>query len=385
MGRASFADVSGRLRSGDQRASRSSRRRFALLLVVAALAGGCLRAPSVGAGLRFGYAVDPVPLATDPVYRAIVSADASVVTPENHMKWELIHPAPDRFDFTAADTIVAAAAAHDQTVRGHVLVWHRQLPSWLTDREWTRGQLVAVLRRHIHTVVGHFRRAHPGVVRQWDVVNEAFQADGTRRPTIWQEVIGDDYIELAFRFAHQADPDAELFYNDFFDNGYVVGEALQTGGPIGVGATAGRSSCDEVPKCVATRALAGDLVAKGVPIDGIGFQGHVLGTAPADYGELSEWTAPLGLDWALTEVDVALPANRGEDPAALAAQADAYVSMVGDCLGSVNCDTVVVWGVSDRDSWVPGATGGLFDHATLYDRDRHPKPAVARLLQLLSG
>lgn len=354
-------------------------------VVVTLVAAACLRIPATRAGLSFGYAVDPAALADDAAYAGAVAADAGVVTPENHMKWSLVHPAPGTYDFAAADSIVASAAAQGQHVRGHVLVWHRQLPAWLTEREWTRAELVDVLRDHVHTVVGHFRDEFPGVVRQWDVVNEAFHADGTRRSTIWQDVIGDDYLELAFRFAHEADPDAQLFYNDFYDHGLVAAEAALEGLPSGVGATAGRSSCDDVPKCTATRSLVEGLVARDVPIHGVGFQGHVLGTAPADYRELASWVEPLGLSWAVTELDVALLTAQGSDPVALDAQADAYESIVTDCLESDACDTVVVWGVDDAHSWIPGTTGGLLGHATLRDAQGVPKPAYVRLLGLLAA
>ncbi len=360
-------------------------RRLAVLTVLMALvATACLRVPADKRGQRFGYAINPHALESDADYAARVAADANTITFENHTKWGLVQPQEGVFDFTRADQIADFAEAHDIDLRGHVLVWHRQLPEWVTERDWTRDELIEAMRSHIHTVVGHFRDEYPGRVVHWDVVNEAFLPNGQRRPTLFQRVIGDDYIELAFRFAHEADPSVRLFYNDFFDNGIVLGEALTEGYEIAQGATSDITSCDEVPKCVSTRALADSLVKRGVPIDGIGFQGHVFGTSPTDYGEFTSWTAGLGLDWALTEIDVALPAG-GNTPEALADQADAYRKMLRSCLYSKNCDTTIVWGVTDAYSWIPATTLGLFDHALLYDSDALPKPAYWSLLGELAG
>jgi len=329
-----------------------------------------------------GYAIDPLVLEADATYRNIVIGDASIVTPENHMKWGLVHPGVDAYDFDRADEIVAFAQANGQEVRGHVLVWHSQLPSWITDAAWTRDELIEVMRDHIHTVVGHFHKQFPGVVTQWDVVNEAFNPDGSRRDTIFQQVIGDDYIELAFRFAREADPDVELFYNDFFDHTAVTLEAAALGLPAGPGANGDRTACAEVPRCVATRLLAESLLDAKAPIDGIGFQAHIWSNDPPDYSEFAGWTADLGLEWAITELDIALPAN-GVTDAMLLAQRAAFTKVIGACLTSPNCDTTVLWGVSDDNSWIPGFTGGLLDHGLLYGPDYGPKHALVDVWVLL--
>ncbi|MEZ5244913.1 MAG: endo-1,4-beta-xylanase [Acidimicrobiales bacterium] len=349
------------------------------------LASACLRTPAEEAGIDFGYAIDPGPLATDPIYQTIVRNDATIVTPENHMKWSLIHPGPNTYDFTLADQIVATAAANGQSVRGHTLVWHSQLPAWVTSGIWTRETLLSVLEDHITTVVSHYRDNFPGVVTQWDVVNEAFHADGTRRDTIWQQVIGDDYIELALQFARAADPDAELYINDFYDNVIVAADSQLNGLPAGPGASPDRTDCALVPKCAATRTLATDFSNRGVPIDGIGFQAHLFGQQATDYAELASWVGPLGLEWAITELDVALLAAQGDDNAALTAQADAYAKVVDACVGDPACDTIVLWGVSDAHSWIPGTTFGLLDHGLLYDHDNVPKPALVAVYDSLTA
>lgn len=354
------------------------------LVALALVATACLRVPAEAAGHRMGYAIDPTVLAADASYGNIVSNDASVVTPENHMKWGLIHPGVDTYDFERADEIVAFAEANGQEVRGHVLVWHSQLPQWITEGTWTRDALIEVMRDHIHAVVGHFRQEFPGVVTQWDVVNEAFNPDGSRRDTIFQQVIGDDYIELAFRFAREADPDVELFYNDFFDHIAVTLEAATQGLPAGVGANGARSDCAEVPRCVATRLLAESLLDAEAPIDGIGFQAHIWGNDPTDYLEFAGWTADLGLDWAITELDVALPAA-GVTDAMIVAQRASFTKVIGACVTSTNCDTTVLWGVSDDQSWIPAFTGGLLDHGLLYGPDYQPKDALLDVWALLEA
>ena len=198
-------------------------------------------------------------------------------------------------------------------------------------------------------------------------------------------MIGDDYLEIAFRAAHSADPTVDLFYNDFYDHIILTGETALDGTPAGPGSSPTRTNCDDVPKCVATRELASDFVARGVPIDGIGFQGHLLTPNATDYEQFTSWTQPLGLEWAITELDVALPAGRGDDPVLRRAQADTYASVVEDCLVSPNCDTVIIWGVNDANSWIPSTTGGALDHALIRDTDYRAKPAYQAIRRLLRG
>ena len=297
------------------------------------------------------------------------------------MKFENIHPARGEYDFSRADTIVQSAQANGQQVRGHPLIWHNQLPSWVDDASWDRDGLIDVMRSHITRIVKHYRDNYPGVVTQWDVVNEAFTSSGERRQSVWQEVIGDDYIELAFEFAHEADPDAVLFYNDFFDDGITGFDATSL---ARLGASADRSSCSEVPKCAATQALAAQFVADGVPFDGIGFQAHIFDLEPPDYGELASWVGPLGLQWALTEMDVGLRADNAGTDTLRARQADVYTAMITDCIEAPNCNTAVVWGVDDAQSWIPDATDGTLDAALLFDADFQPKPAATAVFDLLA-
>jgi len=162
-------------------------------------------------GLQIGAAVAARPLQSEALYAQTLAREFSVVTPEDAMKFGPLYPDRDRYDFSDADTIVDFAEAHGMQVRGHTLVWHGQLPCWLTEENWRRNELSEILRQHIMTVVGHYR----GRVVVWDVVNEAIADDGSLRDTIWLQKIGPEYIEMAFRWAHEADSGTRLFYNDY--------------------------------------------------------------------------------------------------------------------------------------------------------------------------
>ncbi len=189
----------------------------ALALVLMALAAGPAQAHHPR-GLRdlaqrplIGTAVNTDLLDSDPTYTAILDREFNSVTPENAMKWESVEAQRGVLDFSAADRLVAHARAHHQIVRGHTLVWHSQLPAWLTSGTFTNDELEAILHKHITDEVSHFR----GRIYAWDVVNEAFNEDGTLRDTIWLRQLGPAYIAKAFRWAHQADPHAKLYYNDY--------------------------------------------------------------------------------------------------------------------------------------------------------------------------
>jgi endo-1,4-beta-xylanase len=170
-----------------------------------------LRALASKVGLRIGTAVNTDALAANAQYRQITADQFSSVTPENVMKWQVVEPAQGTYDWSAADQLVSFADSNGQLVRGHTLVWQNQLPDWLTTGTFTPAQLRELLHKHITDEVSHFK----GHIWQWDVVNEAFNDDGTTRDTLWLRAMGPGYIADAFRWAHQADPRALLFYNDY--------------------------------------------------------------------------------------------------------------------------------------------------------------------------
>jgi endo-1,4-beta-xylanase len=309
-----------------------------------------LRASAPAQHLLVGAAVTIDPLRDDARYRHTLATEYDAVTPENAMKWTTIHPAAGRYDFGPADMIVRFARHHDMAVRGHTLVWYREVPSWITQRSWTRPELERVLRDHIHEVVGRYR----GRVDQWDVVNEAVDDHGALRDNVWRRVIGPRYVDLAFRWAHEADPGAKLFYNDY---------GIETPGA----------------KADAVHALVRGLKRRGVPIDGVGIQAHEqTADAPSRSGVRTALAsyAQLGLDVGITELDVAVPVPA--DAEHLRRQAAVYRHVLDACLAVPRCTTLVTWGFTDRHSWVPGDVAGSGD-ALPFDREYRPKPALETL------
>ena len=320
-------------------------------------------------GIKFGAAVNMDALANDAKYRQLVGDQFSSVTPENVMKWDAVEPQPGVFDFTAADKLVAFAQQHDQVVRGHNLLWHNQLPAWLTSGSYTPAQLRDILHQRITAEATHFR----GQIQQWDVVNEAFDDNGVPRHDIWynayQQLTGNgtDYIADAFRWAHEADPNALLFYNDY---------NLEFTGP----------------KSNAVYSFVQQLKAQSVPIDGVGFQGHL--DTQYGYPDLQnnlQRFADLHLQVALTEVDIRTFVAQNADgtysdtPATAAGaqkQLDYWTNTLKACLAVKACKSFTTWGVSDNYSWIPGVFKGE-GAGLLYDEQENPKPAYFALQDVL--
>ncbi|GGI09775.1 endo-1,4-beta-xylanase [Egicoccus halophilus] len=271
----------------------------------------------------------PDPFPNDVVYRSHLAREFSSLTPENHLKWEFVHPEQGTYNLAPAEAIVEFAEANGQVVRGHTLLWHSQNPLWLEEGDFTPDELRGILREHILTVVGHFA----GRIQQWDVANEIFTGEGEfREENIWIRNLGPGIIADAFRWAHEADPDALLFFND-----YSV-ESINA-------------------KSTAYYELAQQLLDEGVPVDGFGAQGH-LGIQwgfPGDLQANLERFDALGLETAITEVDVrmVLDDTGRPTPAQLARQADDYRRTLQACLNVEGCRSYTIWGWSDRYSWVP--------------------------------
>jgi endo-1,4-beta-xylanase len=295
--------------------------------------------------LRIGTAVNMDALANDATYRQMVGDEFDTVTPENVMKWEVVEPQQGKYDFTQADQLVAFAKAHGQKVRGHNLVWHNQLPKWLTSGTWTAAQLRAILKQHIFTEAGHFR----GQIWAWDVLNEAVDDTGNLRNDLWLQKLGPGYIADVFRWAHQADPKAILFYNDYNIESFGA-------------------------KSNTVYNLIKQLRGQGVPIQAVGFQGHLSTDYPFPNDLLQNMRrfAALGIDTAITEADVrhTLPSN----PAKVNAQAQGFSLMLQSCLLVKNCISYTLWGFTDKYNWVPGTFPGQGE-ATPFDVNFKPKPA----------
>lgn len=334
-----------------------------------------LRALGAPIGLKIGTAVAPAKL-DDAAYAKIAGQQFNVVTPENELKWETVEPTRGTYDWSAADRLVDFAEAHGQQVRGHVLLWHNQNPAWLvngvSNGTISNAELREILHRRITDQVSHFK----GRIWQWDVANE-FLADawspapnehGINSDDFWVSHLGEGIIADAFRWAHEADPDALLFYNDY----NITGED---------GSNA---------KSNAAYALAKRLLAEGVPIHGIGEQAHLdtqYGFDAARYRADLQRFADIGLKVAVTEADVRTwvdsPTTQvPTDSTAAARQLRYWNGLLSGCIAVPQCISFTVWGVGDADSWVPGWFTGE-GAALLYDVDLAPKAAYRTLQQVL--
>lgn len=319
-----------------------------------------LRVLGARSDLLVGTAVDVATYNQDTLYRDKVRTEFSAVTAENAMKWAELEPTRGQYNWGPADQLVAAARRNGQQVHGHTLLWHSQLPAWLTDGVASGAigpaELREIVRDHIRTVVGHFK----GKVRAWDVVNEAF-TDGSApvlRDTIFRQHLGENYIAQALRWAHEADPHAKLFLNDY--------------------------AIDNVnAKSTAYFELARTLRAQRVPLHGMGFQGHLdlQYPIPIDAHENLARFDRLGLETAFTEVDVRyfLPG----DTYKTAGQVGSFNVLLQACLLTPKCVMFTVWGFTDKYSWVPGFFDGQGE-ATPFDADLQPKPAYRGLQQTLA-
>jgi endo-1,4-beta-xylanase len=331
-----------------------------------AWASASLRDLAAGVGLRFGSALIPQDIET-PSYAAIAGSQFSVVTPGNGMKWQIVEPTQGVYDWSQADELVNFAHANQQLIRGHTLTWHNQLPDWLTagvaDGSISSAQLRVLLQNHITVEVSRYR----GKIWQWDVCNEFFTDTSPSQldPTNWWIVnAGPDIIPDAFRWAHAADPDALLFYNDY-----------NIGGEDGTNA-----------KSDAVYAYLQQLLADSVPIHGVGNQGHLdtqYGWNPALLRQDLERFASLGLKVAITEADVRTFVNNATDQVptdslSQFAQPYEYSEMLKAALAVPECISFTVWGFTDSDSWVPGTFAGE-GYAAIYDVNQQPKAAYYAL------
>jgi endo-1,4-beta-xylanase len=331
---------------------------------------------SLGAqfGLRVGTAVTPYDLdPSNSAYYSIVANQFSVLTPENAMKWQVVEPTEGTYDWSGGDQVVAFAQEHGDLVRGHTLLWHNQLPTWLTGGvaagSINKAELFDLLRQHIITEVTHFR----GKIWQWDVANEFFAdsgdtcilPDGINCGDWWVQHLGEGIIADAYRWAHEADPHALLFYNDY----NIAGED---------GTNA---------KFNAVYTWLQKMRAEGVPIDGVGDQGHqdLLYPFPTLMTQDLQKYASLGLKVAITEADVRTfvsnsTTQQPTDPMAPSAQAYYYDQMLKACLAVPNCISFTVWGFDDTESWVPSTFSGE-GYADIYDVNLNPKLSYYDLQQ----
>jgi endo-1,4-beta-xylanase len=329
-----------------------------------ALAAAGVRTGGAEAGVTatskplYGAAVNSLALQTDPAYREAIIQYCDVIVPEGGLKWDPIHPRPDSYDFSEADVIAEFAKSNRIAVRGHTLVWYAALPTWLEKNVTTAQKAHFELNSHIATVVGRYRN----VISSWDVVNEPIaetpEVGNYLRNSIWLQYLGPEYIEIALRAAHESDPDAKLYINEF---------DVEYSGPR---FDAKRS---------ALLALCRSLKSKGVPLHGIGIQGHIDPNYTIDRPALERLLVEIrsmDLEITVTELEVIdqfLPAD-------LAARDDAAAKLVSSFLEIV-CEAaqpaaILTWGVCDRYTWMRiyrKRADGLPNRPLPFDATMHPK------------
>ena len=309
----------------------------------------------------------------------IVKAQFNTITPENVMKWEAIHPrqGTNGYNFEPADKYVEFGEKHGMTIIGHTLVWHSQTPRWVFQdadgKPLSREALLERMRDHIHTVVGRYK----GRIKGWDVVNEALQDNGSMRQSQWFKIIGEDYVAKAFQFAHEADPNAELYYNDY---------SLEM--------PAKRDGCV---------ALVKKLQAQGIKVAGIGTQHHDKLATPSLENVEATIVAfgSLGVKVMITELDVdtvqATQRQTSADVSEVARATGSSTNALSDAMQQQLAnryadlfrvflkhrdvvDRVTLWGVTDGDSWLNRP--GRVNHPLLFDREGKPKPAFDAVIRV---
>lgn len=332
---------------------------------------------------RIGAALNPAQFEErDPRSNPIIAAQFDTISPENALKWQSIHPRADGYNFESADRYVAFGEKYKMFIVGHCLVWHSQTPRWVFQNDagepLSRDALLARMRDHIMTVVGRYK----GRIGGWDVVNEALNEDGTMRQSPWYKIIGDDFLLKAFQFAREADPKAELYYNDY----NLENEAKRKGGVE----------------------LIRKLKAAGAPITGVGLQDHNKMDWPTAKQESDtiEAFAALGMRVNITELDVdVLPRTTAQNTADISATAAGNTQSNPYTAGLPNdqqqalaqryaelfdvfvkhrasIDRITFWGVTDAESWLNNfPTRGRTNHPLLFDRQGKPKSAFDAVLK----
>ena len=313
----------------------------------------------------------------------IITSQFNSVTPENVLKWEWVHPQPGKYNFEAPDAYVAFGEKYHMFIIGHTLIWHSQTPRWVFEDDKhnpvDRETLLARMRDHIQTVVGRYK----GRIQGWDVVNEAINDDGALRQSPWLKIIGEDYLVKAFQFAHEADPRAQLYYNDY--------------------------SLENEPKRKGAIELIRKLQAAGIPVYAVGLQGHDKMDWPTTEQEDATIVAfaRLGLKVNITELDIdVLPRANRSQGADVGATAEARQDLNPFPTGLPDAvqknlarryaelfrvflkhndviDRVTFWGVTDGDSWLNNwPVRGRTSYPLLFDRAGRPKPAFDSVVQL---
>ncbi|MGC8764755.1 MAG: endo-1,4-beta-xylanase [Brevinematia bacterium] len=313
-------------------------------------------------GIYIGAAVTPDPLKNEPLYSNTLVREFNMVVPENHMKFELIEPSSNNFDYANADLIVNTAIANNMKIRGHTLLWHLQ-SSWVSTII-NPTAISNILSNHIYTVM----KRYSNKVSYWDVVNEAIDDDPTTsgypnslRKSFWWTNLGNQYVEYAFSLARAADPTAKLFYNDYGNEGYN-----------------GWNN-----KSYETFLLVSNLKAKGL-IDGVGLQMHIdtSGYPMNDnFAANLQRLAGLGVEIHITEVDVRIPMPAKDID--INKQADIYKQLFTMALSNQNVKAILLWGFTDKYSWIPWFYDNSYGDALIFDKNYNRKKAYYAIMEAL--
>lgn len=300
----------------------------------------------------------------------LVQQQYNSITPENLLKWENVHPQPDSFNFEPADQYINFGKENEIFIVGHTLVWHSQTPDWVYEDEQgqklSRSALLDRMENHISTVAGRYQDDIDG----WDVVNEVFNEDGSFRESKWYKIIGDDFIRQAFKYADEAAPNSELYYNDY--------------------------NLWKPEKRDATVKLVKDLQANDIRIDGVGMQSHV-GLEHPSLNQIEESIlafSDLGVDVMISEIDINVSSYVVENELEIGDElpdslqqklATRYADLAG--LFKKHCDKIsrlTFWGVNDGQSWLNYWEDHEIDnHPLLFDRQNKPKPAFYSVIETL--
>jgi endo-1,4-beta-xylanase len=335
-----------------------------------AAAAPTLREAGAAKGILAGTAVGRGAL-DDPAMAQLIVDQYNILVCENDMKWAATQPEQDRYDFTRPDAVVAFAEAHGQLMRGHNLCWHVANPKWLTAAI-TPQNAAALLEDHVRTVAGHYA----GKIQSWDVVNEAVlpedgRSDGLRK-SIWLQALGPDYLELAYRTAAAADPQARLTYNEY---------DLERDNPLD----------DRKRKYVIE--LLRSFRKKNIPLHALGIQSHLTaGLVPATWKGLNRFldqVHDLGLEVYITEMDVDDVELPGDIPARDRMVADMYRSYLETVLRHPAVKEVLTWGFTDKYSWLifsrERRPDGQRKRPLPFDADLRPKPAFDAMIEALQN
>lgn len=309
--------------------------------------------------LYLGAAVMPKFLEKYPQYKDTLSTEFNMVASENCEKWSTIHSGLNEYNFEEADKLINFASENKMAYRGHVLVYSRKMPDWFNNLK-SKVEMEKQLEEHIKTVAGR----HKGKIYAWDVINEEFDFDGNHQQSPLYKMLGDSYIEKSFRWAHEADPEAKLFINEF-----------------GIDEMNSRSDL--------TYKMVEELLAKGIPVHGIGFQMHrALGTDDwfpsipnmESVRKNFERYEKLGLEIHITEMDIPIQKGNGMYEERLIEQAKAYKDILEVALSVNAFKALVVWGVTDKINWIDYISGNQ-DAPLLFDREYKRKPAYYSLME----